>query len=144
MGRMIKNTVFKSASYAMRAPNGTSTITPDAPVVGQIQYRADTNKLSYYGSNSSGVFGWYSIAREGAAELVRDNFTGNSVQTDFTMSISYNSGQESQVLVFVGTVVQIPTTNYEFNGSTTIHFLAAPSTGAAISVVHNLGSTISA
>jgi len=137
MGRMLKNTVFKSASYALGVPVGSSTITPDSPVVGQTLWNSSTSRLEFYNGSS-----WQGVAREGNVTLVRDSFTGNSVQTDFTMSISYSAGEQNKVLVFVGTVVQQPTTNYTFTGGAVIQFLAAPSSGSDISVIHNLGSTI--
>jgi hypothetical protein len=136
---MLKNTVFKSASYALGIPVGSSTITPDSPTVGQTLWNSSTNKLEYYNGTI-----WEAIAHEGNVTLVRDSFTGNNVQTDFNMSISYSAGEQNKVLVFVGTVVQQPTTNYVFTGGTEIQFLAAPSMGSDISVIHNLGSTIAA
>ena len=136
---MLKNTVFKNGSYALGLPVGSSTVTPDSPVVGQTHWNTSTSKFEYYNGST-----WQAVAHEGNAVLTRDNFTGNNVQTSFTMTYSYASGQESQVLVFVGTVVQIPVTNYTFNGTTSIQFLAAPSLGAAISIIHNLGSTTAA
>jgi hypothetical protein len=137
MGRMLKNTVFKSASYALGIPVGSSTITPDSPTVGQTLWNSSTNKLEYYNGTI-----WEAVAHEGNVTLVRDSFTGNNVQTDFNMSISYSAGEQNKVLVFVGTVVQQPTTNYVFTGGAVIQFLAAPSSGSDISVIHNLGSTI--
>lgn len=139
MGRMLKNTTPKTASHAIRLPVGTSSVGPDSAVVGQTRWNTTTSKFEYYTGSA-----WNAVAHEGVATLTRDNFSGTGSQQDFTMSIAYSSGQESQVLVFVGTVVQIPTTNYTFSGTTTIHFLAAPSNGAAISIVHNLGSTTAA
>ena len=136
---MLKNTVFKSASYALGIPVGSSTITPDSPTVGQTLWNSSTNKLEYYNGTI-----WEAVAHEGNVTLVRDSFTGNNVQTDFNMSISYSAGEQNKVLVFVGTVVQQPTTNYVFTGGAVIQFLAAPSSGSDISVIHNLGSTIAA
>jgi len=143
MGRMLKNTVFKTGSYTLGMPTGTSTVVPVNPVAGQTRYNSDSKRLEFY-ANVSGTPQWNSIAREGNVALVRDSFTGNSVQTDFTMSISYNAGEQNRALVFVGTVVQQPTTNYTFIGGATIRFLSAPSTGSDVSVIHNLGSTIAA
>ncbi len=134
---MLKNTVFKSGSYALGIPVGSSTITPDNPVAGQTLWNSSTNKLEYYNGSV-----WEAVAQEGHATLVRDSFTGNNVQTDFNMSISYTAGEQNKVLVFVGTVVQQPTTNYVFTGGAEIQFLAAPSMGSDISIIHNLGSTI--
>lgn len=143
MGRMLKNTVFKTGSYTLGMPTGTSTVTPVNPVNGQTRYNSDSKRLEFYG-NIAGTPQWYAVAHEGNVELARDSFTGDSMQTDFTMSISYNAGEQNRVLVFVGTVVQQPTTNYTFTGGATIQFLSAPSTGSDVSVIHNLGSTIAA
>ena len=137
---MLKNTVFKTAGHALGAPHGTSVIAPSAPVNGQIRYNDTSNKLEYYGSSA-----WRQIAKEGNATIVSNSFTGSSPQTDFgPMAYSYAAGQEAQVLVFVGTVFQIPGTNYTFYGNTQIHFTSAPSTSASIVLLHNYGSTITA
>lgn len=139
MGRMLKNTVNKSGSHAIGIPTGTSLIAPDSPVNGQIRYNSTSNKLEFY-SNSS----WRQIAKEGNVTIVKDSFTGTGTQTDFSpMSYSYAAGNETQVLVFAGTVFQIPGVNYTFYGNTQIHFASAPSNGAAITILHNYGSTIS-
>lgn len=137
MGRMLKNTVFRGASYALGVPVGSSTVTPDSPVSGQTLWNSSTSRLEFYNGSS-----WQGVAREGNVTLVRDSFTGNGVQTNFNMSISYNAGEQNRVLVFVGTVVQQPTTNYTFTGGNVISFLSAPSVSSDISVIHNLGSTI--
>jgi hypothetical protein len=139
---MLKNTVFKSASYALGVPSGTSGLRPSSPILGQTRWNTGLNKLEYYG-NISGTPAWNSIASEGNVNLVRNIFSGNSAQTDFNMTISYSAGEQNKVLVFVGTVVQQPTTHYVFTGGTNIQFLSAPATGIDnISVIHNLGSTI--
>lgn len=147
---MLKNTKFKTGSYALGVPVGSSSIGPDSAVIGQTRWSITTNGLEYYNGSS-----WSKIAHEGAVNIVRDSFTGNSVQTDFPMSmtVTYDSAnlttERNKVLVFVGTVVQQPGTNYTFlangiSGGTDIHFLAAPATSADVSVIHNLGSTIAA
>jgi hypothetical protein len=76
--------------------------------------------------------------------ITRDNFTGNAVATQFwPLSTNFQSGQENQVIVHVGTVYQIPTTNYTFNGTGNILFSSAPSGGAAITIISGFASTIS-
>lgn len=136
MGRLLKNTVFKSGSYALGVPVGSTTITPSAPVVGQTRYNTSTSKLEFYNAST-----WNAVAREGHVALVKDTFTGNAVATDFTMTSTYNSGQELQVLVFLNTVYQNPGVNYTFNGTSTIHFTSTPPDAATILVLHNIAST---
>jgi len=143
---MIKNTVFKNGSYAIGIPQGSSTVIPAFPTTGQVRFNDDTQKLEFY-SNVSGTPTFQVISREGNANILRDSFTGNGTQTTFTFSSMSYSGISlttavNYVVVFVGTVIQQPTTNYTFPTSNSIQFLSAPLNGATISVIHNLGSTV--
>ena len=141
MGRMLKNTVFKSGSYALGIPSGTNSVGPDAPQLGQTRYNTQRNKLEFY-ANIAGSLDWHAFAAEGNAVVTTTNFTGDGANVRFgPLNNSYSSGQESQVLVHVGTVYQIPGTNYEFYGNTTIGFLSTPSLGAAITVVEGIASS---
>lgn len=139
MGRLLKNTVFKTGSYALGIPVGSSTIAPEFPVVGQTRYNTSTSKLEFYNSSV-----WNAVAKEGNVTITKDSFTGNNVVTDFTMTSSYNGGQEPQALAFVNTVYQNPGVNYTFNGTTTIHFTSAPGAAAVVLVLHGIGSTTAA
>jgi len=58
------------------------------------------------------------------------------------MGYSYTSGQEAQVIVYVGNVYQNPTVAYTFNGTTTITFTSPPPLGQTVVILHNLASTI--
>jgi hypothetical protein len=136
MGRLLKNTVFKTGSYALGIPVGSSTITPSVPVIGQTRYNTSNNKLEFYNNAT-----WNAIAREGSTTIVKDTFAGDAIIANFTMSIPYSSGQELQVLVFVNTVYQNPGINYTFNGTTNIHFTSIPPESAVILVLHNFAST---
>jgi hypothetical protein len=84
------------------------------------------------------------VAREGVSNIFVDNSAiGDGANTVInSMTVSYAAGREAEVLVHVGTVYQIPSTNYEFLGNTAIKFSSAPSPGAAITIVHNYGNTI--
>lgn len=138
MGHMLKNTKFRSGSYALGLPVGSSSIGPDAPTVGQTRWNTSTSKFEFY----TGTV-WLAVAHEGNVTIVQDGFTGNALLSDYgPMSYSYQPGDEAQVLVFNGAVFQIPGTNYTFYGNTTIHFTGAVSEGAAITILHNYGSTV--
>jgi len=140
MGRMLKNASVKTASHALAIPVGTSSIGPDSPIAGQTRYNTTTGKLEFYNNSV-----WNAVAREGNVILTKDSFTGNSSNTEYgPMGITEYAGWEANVLVHVGTVYQIPTTNYTFYGNTTIHFTSAPTNGAAITIIHGLGSTTAA
>ena len=136
MGRLLKNTVFKSGSYALGVPVGSSTIAPEFPVVGQTKYNTSTSKLEFYNNSV-----WNAIAKEGNVTITKDTLAGDNIVSDFTMTKTYSSGQEPQVLVFLNTVYQNPGINYTFNGTTNIHFTSVPGAAAVILVLHNIAST---
>lgn len=139
MGRMLKNASVKTASYALAIPVGTSSIGPDSPIPGQTRYNTTTSRLEFYNNDV-----WNAVAREGNVQITKDSFTGNSSITDYgPMNSIYASGEEAQVLVHVGTVYQIPGTNYTFYGNATIHFVSPPSELSEIIIIHGLASTIS-
>ena len=143
MGHMLKNRVFQGASHTLGVPANPSSIGPDAPVNGQTRYNTTTGKLEFY-ANITGTPNWNAVAREGNVVITRDNFTGNGVAVQFwPLSTNFTSGQENQVIVHVGTVYQIPTTNYTFNGTGNIIFSSAPSNSAAITIISGFASTIS-
>lgn len=136
---MLKNTVFKTAGYALGLPVGSNTVGPDSPAAGQTRWNSSINKFEYYTGSV-----WYSVAHEGNATVVADTFTGNAnIATYSPMTSSYNSGEEAQILVFNGTVPQVPNTNYTVNGNA-ITFLGTVSDGAVILIFHNFASTIAA
>jgi hypothetical protein len=141
MAHMLKNTRFKTASYALGLPVGTSSVGPDSPVVGQARWNTSTSRFEYYTGSA-----WLATAHEGNVTIVADkSFVGNSTRVLFEpMSYSYSSGQEAQVIVFVGTVYQIPVTNYTFAGNSSIQFSSAPSNLSSITILHNFASTTAA
>lgn len=143
MGRMLKNQVFSGAAYALGIPTGTSSVGPANPVNGQTRFNTTTNRLEFY-ANITGTPGWNAFGREGNVSISQDNFTGNSVATQFwPLSTNFASGDEKKVLVHVGTVYQIPVTNYTFNGTGNIIFSSPPANGAAITVISGFASTVS-
>lgn len=143
MGRMVKNTVFSGAAYALGVPSGTSGIGPDSPANAQVRWNTTTSRLEFY-ANITGTPSWNAIAREGNVVIARDNFTGNGNASQFwPMSTVFSSGDENKVIVHVGTVYQIPSTNYTFNGTGNIIFSSPPNNGAAITVISGFASTVS-
>jgi len=141
MAHMLKNTRFKTASYALGLPVGTSSVGPNSPVVGQARWNTTTSRFEYYTGSA-----WQATAHEGNVTIVADKtFSGTGSRTLFEpISYSYSAGQEAQVIVFVGTVYQIPGTNYTFSGNTSITFGSAPSPGSSITILHNFASTVAA
>jgi hypothetical protein len=140
---MIKNTVIRTGSHAAGIPVGTSSVGPDSPTVGQARWNTTTSRFEYYNGSA-----WAATAHEGNVTIVKNSFSGNATlgNTIFgPMSYTYSSGQEAQVLVFVGQVYQNPGVAYTFNGTTNITFTSAPATGTNnILLLHNFASTAAA
>ena len=138
MGRYLKNTQLEGGSYAIQLPLGSNSVGPDVPQNGQIRFNTSNNRVELF---YNGVFN--QIAKIGSVSIVVDEFTGDGVTTQFTMSQAESS--ESAVLVSIGGVYQQPITNYTVDGSTTITFTSPPPAPGVnpnkIVVVHNLNST---
>jgi hypothetical protein len=145
MGRFVKNTLFESGSYALGLAATSSSFRPNvAGFTSQtaLRYSTTSDKLEYY-SHTGNVYQTVANVGSGSARVTKDSFTGNSLNTEYgPMSFSYDAGYEANVLVHVGSVYQIPGTNYTFYGNTVIHFTSAPSNSSAITLIHGLNSTI--
>jgi hypothetical protein len=140
MGHMLKNTKFRSGSYALGLPVGTTTLGPDSPVVGQTRWNTTTSKFEYYTGSI-----WQAVAHEGNVTIVKDSFTGDNTNSVFgPMSYTYSPGQETQVIAVVNNVMQNPGVGFEFMGNTSIKFTTIPTTSAPIYVLHNYASTTAA
>jgi hypothetical protein len=137
MGRYLKNTQLEGGSYAVQLPLGSTSVGPDVPVDGQIRFNLSNTKVELF---YNGV--WNQIAKVGTVSIVVDEFTGDGVATNFTMSQS--EAADNAILVSIGGVYQQPTTAYTVSG-TTISFTSPPPAPGVnpnkIVVVHNLNST---
>lgn len=138
MGRYLKNTQLRGGSYAVQLPLGTSSLGPDAPVNGQIRYNQTNNKIEFFYNSQ-----WNQVAKIGSVPITVDEFTGDAVQTAFTMSQAESDA--NAILVQIGGVYQQPNVNYTVNGTTTITFTSPPPSPGInpnkIVVVHDLNST---
>jgi len=138
MGRYLKNTQLEGGSYAVQLPLGSNSIGPDQPVNGQIRFNTSNNRVELF---FAGV--WNQVAKIGSVNITVDEFTGDGVQTQFTMTQIETSA--NAVLVSIGGVYQQPGINYTVNGTTTITFTSPPPAPGVspnkIVVVHNLNST---
>lgn len=137
MARLLKNPDISTGSLGVRLPIGTSSLS-DAPVDGIIRFNQTNSKVELYYNSQ-----WNQIAKVGTVNIVKDTFTtANATSSYGPMTYSYASGQEANVVVFVGGVYQQPGTNYSFNGTTSISL--SPTNGEygqTITVIHNLNST---
>ena len=137
MGYFVKNRKFVSGSTSMVVPAGDSADRPAAPVFGSFRYNTELGTLEFFNGT---VFKPVGIA--GEVDIVVDSFVGDGSTLTFTMSVEATDAE--QVIVFVGSIYQQPTTTYTITGISNIDitFTSAPPAGEPINVIHNLGSTI--
>lgn len=128
MGYFLKNRQLQSGSSGIVIPVGSSATRPDAPVFGLIRYNTDTGFVEYFNGS---IFQSLSVA--GGVNYTVDSFVGDGSTTNFTMSVSTPAADE--IIVFVGSLYQIPTTNYTVSGFS-IDFTSAPPSGVPINVIH--------
>lgn len=153
MGRFAKNTVFDSGNYALGLAATSSSFRPNvAGFTSQtaLRYSTSSDKLEYY-SHSGNVWQTVGNVGSGTARITKDSFTGNALTSNYgPLAFNYNTTSPqlyaANILVHVGTVYQIPGTNYEFAANavagTDIHFNSNPSDGSEITIIHGLNSTI--
>jgi len=130
MGNWVKNRRLESGSTSVVMPVGNSATRPDAPVFGQFRFNTDVGLIEFY----NGAV-WSTLSAGGSIAYIVDDFVGNGVTTVFTMSIQEATAQ--QIIVFVGSVYQIPVTNYTVNGGFDITFTSAPPLGLPVNVIHS-------
>lgn len=130
MGYFLKNRQLQSGSTGVVIPTGSSATRPDAPVFGLIRYNTDLGLIEFFNGS---IFQSVSVA--GGINYTVDAFTGTGSQTVFTMSIAESNADE--IIVFVGSLYQIPVTNYTVNGGFDITFTSAPPGGVPINVIHS-------
>ena len=129
MGNFLKNRQLQSGSSGVVLPSGSSATRPDAPTFGTIRYNTDIGYCEFYNGSI-----WQNMGVGGAITYVVDEFTGNGVQTVFTMSVA--ESEETQIIVFVGSIYQDPATAYIVSGGYDITFTSAPPNTVPISVIH--------
>jgi hypothetical protein len=129
MGYFVKNRQLKSGSSGVVLPTGSAADRPDYPLFGMIRFNTDSALVEFF----NGIL-WQSLSPGGSINYTVDEFTGNGVQTVFTMSIAESSAEE--IMVFVGSIYQNPTTAYTVNGSYDITFTSAPPNTVPINVIH--------
>lgn len=133
MGYFVKNTKISGAESHIVLPVGTTALRPTSPVAGSFRYNTDLGQLEYFNGS---VFN--QLSDIGEVGIVVDSFTGDN--STLTFSLSVNTSGVNQVIVFVGSIYQQPTT-YTITGSgNDITFGEAPPSGEPINVIHNLAS----
>jgi hypothetical protein len=129
MGYFVKNRQLQSGSSGVVLPAGGSALRPLAPAFGLMRYNTDLAAIEFFNGTQ-----FVQLSAAGAIDYTVDSFTGNGVQTVFTMSVQESA--ETQIIVFVGSIYQDPTTAYTVDGGFDITFTSAPPDGEPISVIH--------
>jgi len=133
VGRWVKNQHIGLGNTAIRIPVGDASERPAYPDFGQIRFNTDSGKVEYYDGTV-----WSTVSKQGDANIVVDSFTGNGSTTVYSMSSQVSDAD--QILVFVGNIYQIPTTNYTVLNYD-ITFTSSPPNTTPINIIHNLAST---
>ena len=132
MARLLKNASLQTGSTAIRLPLGATSDRPSVPVNGQIRFNTDTQRFEIYYN------AWQSIAILGNVTIQKDLFTGDGVQTQFTLS--YTPPDQNSILVFVGNVAQNPGDAFTLSGAV-ITFANPPPATYSVVVFHKFNST---
>jgi hypothetical protein len=129
MGIYVKNRRLQSGSTGVVLPTGSSATRPEYPTFGMIRYNTDSGLVEFFNGSI-----WSTLSTGGSITYIVDDFTGNGVQTVFTMSVAEST--ETQLIVFVGSIYQDPASAYTVNGGYDITFTSAPPNTVPINVIH--------
>jgi hypothetical protein len=128
MVTLYKNRQLQTSGSGVVLPTGSSAQRPDNPAFGLIRYNTDSGYVEYFNGTEF-------ISLSGAAIVYNvDDFTGNGVQTVFTMG--WPESAPEQIIVFVGSIYQDPATSYTVNGGYDITFTSAPPNTVPINIIH--------
>jgi hypothetical protein len=130
MGNWTKNRKLESGSTSVVMPSGNSAARPDGPIFGQFRFNTDLASIEFF----NGAI-WLVVATGAGITYTVDSFVGDGSTTIFTMSQAESSPQ--QIIVFIGNVYQIPTTNYTVSAGFDITFTSAPPADMPINVIHS-------
>ena len=131
MGYYVKNRRLQSGSTGVVLPTGSSETRPEYPTFGMIRYNTDVGLVEFYNGSV-----WNTLSTGGSVSYTVDDFTGNGVQTIFTMTIAESVAEN--IIVFVGSIYQDPASSYTVDGGYDITFTSAPPNTVPINVIHTV------
>jgi|TARA_Y100001972_G_scaffold126902_1_gene182018 hypothetical protein len=153
MGRYVKNPEL-TQGQTVEIPSVTTAQRPSGNN-GQIIYNTTTSTYQVYNGNA-----WYNISEASRQKTITidrfqgdgsttvfGNGAGSSIDDSSTATFSVGVSDATDIMVFVGGVYQVPTTNYSISGSGTtaqITFGSAPpgndgaTGGHIVTIVHGL------
>ena len=134
MGRLVKNPpMVLNAGIAASAllPGGATAERPTSAEAGRMRWSTTNSEIEFWNGSA-----WATLPATGTVTITKDQFTGDAIDTTFTMTFSVTD--ETDILVFVGGVFQNPGVAYTNDGSTTITFTSPPPDSEVIVVLHGL------
>ena len=129
MGTFLKNREIQSGSTGIRIPTGTAANRPDQPVFGQIRFNTDIGFCEFYNGSI-----WQNFGTGGTVSYTVDDFVGDGSTEVFVMSEA--ESDETQIIVFVGSIYQDPATAYTVDGGFNITFTSTPPIDIPLNVIH--------
>jgi hypothetical protein len=131
MGFLLKNRQLQSGSSGVVLPSGGSGLRPEAPVFGLIRYNTDLGAVEFFNGT---VF--VQLGAAGSINYTVFSDTGDGSTLTFGPLAASVSGAD-QVIVFVGSIYQDPTTAYSITGAGNdeVTFTSAPPSGEPISII---------
>ena len=129
MGTFLKNREIQSGSTGIRIPTGSAANRPDQPVFGQIRFNTDIGFCEFYNGTI-----WQNFGTGGTVSYTVDDFVGDGSTEVFVMSEA--ESDETQIIVFVGSIYQDPATAYTVDGGFNITFTSTPPIDIPINVIH--------
>ena len=134
MGYFVKNRRLDSGSTSIVVPSGDSSTRPTSPVFGSFRYNTDIGTLEFFNGS---VFKQVGLGGELNVDVY--SATGDGSTLTFTIGNTTAISADDQVIVFVGSIYQAPTTNYTITGAGyNITFGSAPPDGEPINIIRNL------
>ena len=134
MGYFVKNRLVGRKPTGPAIPVGNTADRPANPAVGTFRYNTDIDTYEFW---NGAIFS--PIGVQGEVDITIDTFTANSIQSTFTMSVALTA--DTQAMVFVGGVYQIPGVDYTVL-SNDLTFTTPPPVDNIINVIHRIGSTV--
>jgi hypothetical protein len=134
MGYFVKNRRLQSGSTSVVVPVGDSADRPTSPTFGSFRYNTDIGTLEFFNGT---VFKQVGLGGELNVDVY--SATGDGSSLSFSLGNTTAITADNQVIVFVGSIYQPPTSTYIITGSGfDITFTSAPPDGEPINVIRNL------